>query len=139
MRLADTNILLYAVSNQEDGAEKKARAEATLTEPDLALSVQVLQEFYQQATRPHGPTGLTHGQALEFLGPLGTLPTQEITVELFHRATEIRARFGVSYRDAAILAAAKLLGCEAVYSEDLSHGQDYDGVMAINPFLADGV
>ena len=135
MRLADTNILLYAVSNRADDADKKARAVATLMEPDLALSVQVLQEFYHQATRPQGPAGLTHDQAIEFLEPLGALPTQEITVGLFTRATEIRARFGVSYRDAAILAAAKLLGCEAVYSEDLSHGQDYDGVVVVNPFL----
>ncbi len=135
MRLADTNILLYAVSNRAGDAGKRATAVATLMEPDLALSVQVLQEFYHQATRPHGPAGLTHEQAVEFLEPLGTLPTQEITVGLFTRATEIRARFGVSYWDAAILAAAKLLGCEAVYSEDLSHGQDYDGVVVINPFL----
>lgn len=135
MRLADTNVLLYAVSNQQDGDGKKARATATLMEPDLALSVQVLQEFYHQATRPQGPAGLTHEQAIEFLRPLGTLPTQAITVELFTRATGIRVRFGVSYWDAAILAAAKLLGCEAVYSEDLSHGQNYDGVTVINPFL----
>ncbi len=135
MRLADTNILLYAVSNQEDVAAKKVTAAATLMEPDLALSVQVLQEFYHQATRPRGPAGLTHEQAIEFLRPLGTLPTQDITVELFTSATGIRARFGVSYWDAAILAAAKLLGCEAVYSEDLSHGQNYGGVMVINPFL----
>ena len=103
-------------------------------EPDLALSVQILQEFYNQATRPQGPAGLTHEQAMEFLMPLRTLPTQEITVELFDRATEIRARFGISYWDAAILAAAKMLGCEAVYSEDLSQEQDYDGVRVMNPF-----
>ena len=137
MRLVDTNILLYAVSNQEDGAGKRARAEATLMEPALALSVQVLQEFYHQATRPHGPAGLTHEQAIEFLSPLGALPTQEITVELFNRATEIRARFGISYWDAAILAAAKLMRCEAVYSEDLSDEQNYDGVLVINPFLGE--
>ena len=134
MRLADTNILLYAVSNREADAGRRFRAEATLMEPDLALSVQVLQEFYHQATRPLGPAGLTHEQAMEFLHPMAALPTQEITVELFQRATEIRARFGISYWDAAILAAAKMLGCEAVYSEDLSHQQDYDGVRVINPF-----
>ena len=134
MRLADTNILLYAVSNREADAGKRVRAEATLMEPDLALSVQVLQEFYHQATRPLGPAGLTHEQAMEFLYPLAALPTQEITVELFYMATELRTRFGVSYWDAAILAAAKMLGCEAVYSEDLSHEQDYDGVRVMNPF-----
>lgn len=134
MRLADTNVLIYAVSNREADAGKKAKAETTLMEPDLALSVQVLQEFYHQATRPLGPAGLTHEQAMEFLHPLMGLPTQEITVELFTSATGIRARFGVSYWDAAILAAARMLGCEAVYSEDLSHQQDYDGVRVINPF-----
>lgn len=134
MRLADTNVLIYAVSNRETDAAKRAKAEATLMEPDLALSVQVLQEFYNQATRPQGPAGLTHEQAMEFLRPLRTLPTQEITVELFDRATEIRSRFWISYWDAAILAAATMLGCEAVYSEDLSQEQDYDGVRVMNPF-----
>ena len=134
MRLADTNVLIYAVSNRDADAWKRERAEATLMEPDLALSVQVLQEFYHQATRPQGPAGLTHEQAIEFLHPLAALPTQAITVELFNRATEIRARFGISYWDATILAAAKLMGCEAVYSEDLSQEQDYDGVRVMNPF-----
>ena len=134
MRLADTNVLIYAVSNREADAAKRARAEETLKEADLALSVQVLQEFYYQATRPQGPAGLTHEQAMEFLNPLRALPTQEITVELFNRATGIKERFGLSYWDAAILAAAQMLGCEAVYSEDLSHQEDYDGIWVINPF-----
>jgi len=48
----------------------------------------------------------------------------------------IQRRFQVSYWDAAILAAAKRLGCPTVYSEDMNHGQDYDGVRVVNPFLA---
>ena len=44
------------------------------------------------------------------------------------------AAIGLSYWDAAILAAAKMLGCEAVYSEDMSHEEDYDGLRVINPF-----
>ena len=134
MRLTDTNILIYAVSNREADAAKRAVAQEILKEPELALSVQVLQEFYYQSTRLQGPAGLTHEQAVAFLTPLGTLPIQEITVDLFHRATEIKARFGISYWDAAVLAAAFSLGCEAVYSEDLSHQQDYGGLRVINPF-----
>jgi predicted nucleic acid-binding protein len=42
----------------------------------------------------------------------------------------------LSYWDAAILAAAKQMGCRAVYSEDLNAGQDYDGVTVVNPFAA---
>ena len=42
MRLADTNVLICAVSNRKADAAKRARAEETLKEADLALSVQVL-------------------------------------------------------------------------------------------------
>ena len=134
MRLADTNVLIYAVSKRSEDARKRTRSITVLKEPDLALSVQVLQEFYYQATRLQGPAGLTHEQAMEFLQPFRTLPTQEITVALFGRATEIRRKFGLSYWDAAILAAAKILGCQAVYSEDMSDQEDYDGLRVINPF-----
>ena len=48
MRLVDTNVLLYAVSNRDADDAKRLRAVTILKEPDLALSVQVLQEFYYQ-------------------------------------------------------------------------------------------
>ena len=134
MRLVDTNILFYAVSRMDSDAGKRTQAAITLKEPDLALSVQVLQEFYYQAMRPQGPAGLTHEQAMEFLQPFRALPTQEITVELFERAAAMKEKFALSYWDAAILAAAKTLGCEAVYSEDMSEQQDYEGLRVINPF-----
>lgn len=40
----------------------------------------------------------------------------------------------LSYWDAAIVEAARTLGCEEVLSEDLNSGQDFDGVRAVNPF-----
>jgi predicted nucleic acid-binding protein len=40
----------------------------------------------------------------------------------------------ISYWDAAILSAAQALGSDAVYSEDLNHGQFYSGVRVVNPF-----
>ena len=135
MRLVDTNVLLYTVSNNAADDHKKELAATILKEPDLALSVQVLQEFYYQSTRPSGPAGLNHEQAIEFLGQFGSLPVQEITLDLFNRAIANVQDFGLSYWDAAILAAAKMLGCDAVYSEDMSHMQDYGGLRVINPFV----
>ena len=114
---------------------KRIRATEILKEPDLALSAQVLQEFYYQATRPRSRLAFTHERALAFLEPLMLLPIQPVTIEVFHGATELCDRFRISYWDAAILAAAKMLGCDAVYSEDLSHSQDYDGLRVINPFI----
>ncbi len=134
MRFVDTNVLLYAVSALPDESRKRARASEVLTETDLAVSVQVLQEFYHQATRMTRVGSLSHDRALQFLEPLLLLPIQSITTDVFLDAVSISRRFGVSYWDGSILAAARAAGCDAVYSEDMNHGQDYGGVRVINPF-----
>ena len=134
MRFVDTNVLLYASSALVEDANKRLRALELLREGDLALSVQVLQEFYYQSTRPSRHARITHEQALSFLGSLEGFPVQAVTLDIFRSAVAIRQRFGLSYWDGAILAAARALGCDAVYSEDLSSEQDYDGLRVINPF-----
>ena len=135
MRLADTNILIYAADTSPEERHKRTRAAEVLKEDDLCLSVQVLQEFYHQATRPKGRLRMTHEQSMVFLEPFMGLPNVPVTQELFRRAAQVAERYGISYWDAAILAAARILGCDAVYSEDLNDGQSYDGVLVINPFL----
>ena len=130
----DTNVLLYGVSLLPEDAGKRRQALALLRGPDLSVSVQVLQEFYHQATRPTRPGRLSHADALAFLGTLLRFPVQDITLEVFRAGVSISQRFGLSYWDGAILAAARALGCDAVYSEDLSEEQDYDGLRVINPF-----
>ena len=134
MRLADTNILIYAADASPEERHKRTRAADVLKEEDLCLSVQVFQEFYHQATRPTGRLRMTHEQALAFLDPFMGLPSVPVTRELFNRAALVADRYGISYWDAAILAAAEMQGCDAVYSEDLNEGQSYDGVLVINPF-----
>lgn len=138
MRFVDTNILLYAAIALPENTGKRHQARALLAEPDLALSVQVLQEFYYQATRSSRPARLAHGDALRFLEPLLELPIQDVTTEVFHTALRIRERFGLSYWDSAILAAARVMGCDAVYSEDMSAGEDYGGLRVIDPFAGRG-
>ncbi|MCY4114857.1 MAG: PIN domain-containing protein [Chloroflexi bacterium] len=138
MRFVDTNVLIYAASRATADPERRHRARALLSEPNLAVSVQVLQEFYHQATRPTRRDCLSHGQALKFLEPILTLPVQAMTVEIFQAAAIISHRFRLSYWDGAILAAARLAGCGAVYSEDFSAEQDYGGLRIINPFTDAG-
>ena len=134
MRFVDTNVLLYAVS--EDPAEfgKRDRARDVLSEPDLAVSVQVLQEFYFQATRPGRSSRLSSDSALRFLEPILLFRIQAMTPNVFFDAVDISRRFQVSYWDGAIIAAARVLGCEAIYTEDLSAGQRYGAILAVNPF-----
>jgi predicted nucleic acid-binding protein len=50
------------------------------------------------------------------------------------QALSIRQAHGLSYWDSAIIAAAQALGCERLYSEDLTHGRQIEGVEIFNPF-----
>ena len=130
----DTNILLYAISQHPEEAGKRARADALLDQDDGALSVQVLQEFYVQATRTTRPGRLPHELAAGLIRSWTRFRVQEITVSILDAALEIRAAHGFSYWDSAIIAAARALGCRTLYSEDMSHGREVDGVTIVNPF-----
>lgn len=134
MRFVDTNILLYAISNEPREATKTAVALALLNATDLALSVQVLQEFYVQATRLTKPDRITHAQALALIESWLRFSVQETTVEILRAALATSQRFRLSYWDVAILEAARAMDCAEVLSEDLSAGQVYDGVRVRNPF-----
>jgi predicted nucleic acid-binding protein len=134
MRFVDTNILLYAASTAPEEERKAHIARELLHSEDLALSVQVLQEFYVQATRPSRSGSLTHRQATLLVEAFLRFPVQEATVSLVRASLEARERFQISYWDAAIIEAARALGCRSVLSEDLSGGRDYDGVTVEDPF-----
>jgi predicted nucleic acid-binding protein len=134
VRFADTNVLLYAISTDPGEREKARMANEILQARDLGLSVQVLQEFYVQATRSSRPDPLTHDQAARLAGSFTRFPVQPVTTRIALAALVTRDRFGISYWDAAIIEAARSLRCEVVLSDDLSDGQDYGGVRVQNPF-----
>jgi predicted nucleic acid-binding protein len=94
----------------------------------------VLQEFYVQATRESRPDPLTHEQATKLVGSLLRFPLAVVTRDTMLAAMATRHRFRISNWDAAILEAARSLGCDTVLSEDLSDGQEYAGVRVENPF-----
>ena len=134
VKFVDTNVLIYAAASDPAEEFKRARSRELLGQPDIAVSVQVLQEFYYQATHNRRSNRLSHEAALRFLEPVMELPIQELTLPLFREATAIRHRFAISLWDSAILAAARALGCETIYSEDLNSQQDYGGIRVQNPF-----
>jgi predicted nucleic acid-binding protein len=134
VQFVDTNVLLYAISREPQEQGKAAVANELLSSADVGLSVQVLQEFYVQATRESRTDRLTNEQASGLVESFRRFPVQETTIEVALAAMATRDRFGISYWDAAILEAARVLACEVVLSEDLSDGQDYAGVRVENPF-----
>jgi len=130
----DSNILIYSISDDGADARKRERAIEVLKIRDAALSVQVLQEFYVQATRRSRSSPLSHDLAVKFIRSWLRFKVQEMTVPVMIGALEIKAAHRISYWDAAVVSAARVLGCRELLSEDMSHGQQIDGVRIVNPF-----
>jgi predicted nucleic acid-binding protein len=134
LHFLDTNILLYSISRDPDETRKRERAITLMDEDGGALSVQVLQEFYVQATRASRPDAIPHPIAAGLIHTWMRFTVQDITAAILTQALDIKARHGLSYWDGAIIAAARALGCRQLYSEDMAHGRDVEGVVIFDPF-----
>jgi predicted nucleic acid-binding protein len=130
----DTNVLVYAVSSAEHEADKSRRALELVETSDFGLSAQVLQEFYVTVTRKIQKP-LAPELAVALMDQYRVFPVVATDYPLIVSAVELSLRYGVSYWDGAILAAAEALEARVLYTEDLNHGQRYGAVRAVNPFL----
>src|SRR5215831_17700905 len=130
----DTNVLLYSISRDPAEARKRDIAVAIVDADNLALSVQVLQEFYVQATRATRPDAVSHEIAVGLIRTWLRFKVQDVTLAVMLGALELKAIHGLSYWDAAIVAAARALGCRELLSEDMGHGREIEGLIITNPF-----
>ena len=136
MPFVDTNVMLYAACPGSHEQIKAQIARQILRRDDLALSVQVLPEFYVQATRPTRTQPLSHKEAIALIHSWLRFSVQENTVAVFQAALAAKARFQISFWDAASIEAARAVGCRQVLSEDLNPTQYYDGLVVVNPFAS---
>jgi predicted nucleic acid-binding protein len=129
----DTNVLLYAADTAD---EEKHRA-ATAWRLELwksrrgRVSDQVLQEFYVQAVRKSPQTAEAAEAEVRDLFAWDPVVVDASVIEA---AWRLRKRFSLSFWDALIVGAAQAAGCSHLLTEDLSHGQDLDGVRVVSPF-----
>jgi predicted nucleic acid-binding protein len=97
------------------------------------LSVQVLQEYYVTMTRELDP-GLSAEEAREDVRDLAAWRPLRIDQPIVEAAWRTEDRYGLSFWDSLIVAAAQATGCEALLTEDLQHGLDIDGLRVADPF-----
>ena len=131
----DTNVFVYAVDTDEP--EKRVTAIALLNELKgrIAVSAQVLNEYYVTVTRKLArPQSTEHAE--RSVRSLAKLPVIAVDRELVMAAVSLSRVAQLSVWDAAIIAAAQRAGCTRLYSEDLNTGQAFDGVMIVDPFAA---
>lgn len=130
----DTNIIVYAhdsLDGRKHGIAQRILNDTWEDRLDAAVSIQVLQEFYSTMLRKGGDARYYRKLAKNFMA----WTVVENTCELMRRALEVHAQYGTSFYDANIVAAAQVSGAKELWSEDLNTGQDYGGVVAVNPFI----
>lgn len=131
----DTNVLVYARDTTDQGKQERAITWlAALWDAEAGrLSWQVLQEYYVTATRKLDPP---RDPALvrEDVASLATWRPLAPHLPIIDTAWAVEDRFGFSWWDALIVAAAQTAGCTHLLTEDLQDGQDLDGVLVVDPF-----
>jgi predicted nucleic acid-binding protein len=131
----DTNVLVNARNASE--LEKQAAAAAWLehlwASATGRLSVQVLQEYYVTVTRKLDP-GLPVDEAREDVSDLAAWRPVRIDEAIVDAAWRVEDRFGLSFWDSLIVAAAQAAGCELLLTEDLQHDLLIDGLRVADPF-----
>jgi predicted nucleic acid-binding protein len=131
----DTNVLVYSRDVAVVEKQERARAwMARLWKDGLGrLSTQVLQEFYVTATTKIESRLSPSAARAEIRGLLPWKPVRS-DHRLFDDAWDIEDRYGFSFWDSMIVAAARHAGCEVLLTEDLQDGQVIDGLTVVNPF-----
>jgi len=129
----DTNVLVYAAAGLGLEQQKRQRAIQIIEAVDWGLSAQVLQEFYVSVVRKVAKP-MSPAHALEWIRQFRAFPCVPVDADLVELAIEYSVRSQISYWDAAVVAAAELLGADTVYTEDLNDGQQIGTVRIVNPF-----
>jgi len=132
----DTNVFIYLFDETNDRKRTIAdRIVKTSLETRTArISHQVVQETLNVVTRKL-PSPMTAENAQRFLVQV-LAPLWQImpNIALYRRGLDVQARYGFSFYDSLIIAAALESGCTRLYSEDLQHAQQIEGLTIENPF-----
>jgi predicted nucleic acid-binding protein len=132
----DTNVLIYAF----DDTDLRKNEAARLWRSELwksrrgRVSFQVLQEFYAKIYKK-SPTA--SDQARSEVRDLLAWRPAIVDFRVLEQCWKVQDRYQLSFWDALIVAAAKLLSCRFLLTEDLQADQDLDGVLVVNPFAND--
>ncbi len=135
----DTNIFIYSIDSSSEQEEKRNIARELVSthirEESGVISIQVVQEFFQVATRKiRAPISVE--EALEFMSFMASLQIVTPDFDMVVAAVRMHQKYSLSFWDALILQAAKTAGCFQVLSEDLQDGFRLDELVVKNPFVS---
>lgn len=131
----DTNVFVYA--DDDSNPLKQSAARDLIVRYSRAragwLSTQVLQEYYNSATKR---LKLHHDVVLPRLRKMAAGSVVQLSPDDVIAATELHSRHSIAFWDALIIQAALVAGAAVLFSEDMQDGREIEGVRIHNPFRA---
>ena len=138
MNAVDTNVLLYSLDASEPTKRPIAQAllrDLRTSSEKTVLPWQVLCEVTAQLRTWTAKKRISAEVAAHYIQSFrGIFPIKTPRAVVFDHALELYERFSLSHWDSLLLAACADAGVTRLYSEDMQHGADIDGVKIINPF-----
>jgi predicted nucleic acid-binding protein len=133
----DTNIFAYSFDTKAPAKAKRATRliRQAVDTGEGIVSYQVVQEFFNVAFRRF-PQPMNVAEAEQYLitvfRPLLAIHSSPA---LYVEALRVTGKYRLSWYDSLIVAAALQAQCSTLYSEDLQHGRELEGLRIENPFL----
>lgn len=133
----DTNIFVYSVDQRDPVKRDCARAVLErLYDLDARIGLQVVGEVQNAVHRRLKRTAREgHAVATSILTRFPTFAYDSTDVAFALKAMLTPA---ATYWDALLLSASRRAGCDVILTEDLQDGRDFNGVVVVKPFDADG-
>lgn len=138
MNAIDTNVFVYTFDPADPAKQARARQLVLDLVSKLNESVllwQVAVEFLA-CLRKAQSQGLLTGEDVKarFQEVLQLFALRLPTVQILERSFALHERYSLSHWDSLLVAACHDAGVTCLYSEDMQHEADYDGVKIVNPF-----
>jgi predicted nucleic acid-binding protein len=133
----DTNVFIYQLDTRD--ARKSAIAERIIWNAiemeSACTSFQVVQETLHTMLRKAEITYDANETRAYLDTVLAPLVQISAALPLYQRALDLQTRYRYAFYDSLIVAAALTAGCSRLYTEDMQHGHQIEGLRIENPFL----
>ena len=131
----DTNVLVYCTDTTAPKKQAIARALVSTASAsgDAMVSTQVMIELFNVLTRKQQMPAANAQTLIAAYTGWSVVP-RDLT--LVTAAIEKSTQHQLSIWDAMVIEAALRGGAQTLYTEDLTHGQRFDAITVVNPFIA---
>ena len=127
----DTNIWVYAHLQGANDARHERALALVERAPDAVISPQVVAEYYSVMLRNARPDAWIQSNLRAIFARTRLQPAN---AAVLNEALALRNRYGFSFWDCQIAAAAWVAGCDTLLTEDLQNGQALgDRLRIVNP------